>query len=169
MRVRKQLTAKRLMEVLNYDPATGIFRWKVATSDRIKVGSIAGHTDERGYVLIGLDGKLHTAHRLAWLYTYGLYPSGDIDHRDLNKSNNALSNLRAASRSENKANVSLPTSNTSGVKGVSWNKRARKWVAHIRVNYRKKHLGLFETKEAAAAAYSRAAEQAFGEFSRLSA
>lgn len=160
------LTQARLNEVLTYDPATGIFRWRISTSNRRAVGSVAGCKIDQGYVVIGIDGALHMAHRLAWLYVHGEFPAGDLDHRDLCKDHNWLDNLRPATRSQNNANSKPPRHNKSGIKGVSFHKQTGKWRASIVINRKQRHLGLFERIEDAAAAYAAEAKSAFGQFAR---
>jgi len=162
----KQVSAARVRSLLDYDPETGAFTWKhgARVPPRVRGKKAGSPSHTKGYVLIGVDGQIYLAHRLAWLHTYGRFPKADLDHRDRNPANNALSNLREASRSQNKVNVAKPASNTSGIKGVSKSATGRGWVAHIRHNYRKIHLGTFAKKRDAAAAYSAAAQRLFGEF-----
>jgi hypothetical protein len=118
-----------------------------------------------GYVLVGVDGPQYLAHRLAWLYMTGAWPDAEVDHIDGNRANNAWSNLRLASRSQNIANSGLRVTNTTGFKGVF--KARKKFNAKITVNYKSVNLGNFDTKEEASAAYKRAAQAAFGEFARV--
>lgn len=106
------------------------------------------------------------AHRLAFLYMTGSWPVNRVDHKDCNPLNNAFINLRQATASQNAANRGVDKRNTSGYKGVSFYKPLGRWVAHIRHNYRLKSLGYFDTKEEAAEAYKKAAEAAFGDFSK---
>jgi hypothetical protein len=160
------LTAERLREVLAYDPETGVFTRRVSRGP-MSAGSTAGYPDRDGYLMVCIDYQAYFAHRLAWLYTFGEWPSEDIDHIDRNPSNNALANLRPASRSENLANTKARRDNTSGKKGVWWHKSAKKWAAGITVKRRAHHLGLFESIEDAAAAYEHAAKKHFGEFARV--
>jgi hypothetical protein len=91
----------------------------------------------------------------------------DVDHHNGNKLDNSRQNLRPATRSQNIANHGLNIDNTSGFKGVYWNKAARKWRARITVNNQKIHLGSFDDKVAAARAYDAAALHYFGAFARL--
>jgi len=135
------LTQKRLKELLNYDPETGIFVWKVSVSN-VKVGDIAG-TDCNGYVSIRADSKLYLAHRLAWLYEYGYFPENFLDHEDRNKSNNRSANLREVSNQCNARNTGNRKDNTSGVKGICFDKAAQKWVAKIYLDSGCYHLGYF--------------------------
>lgn len=162
-----KLSQTRLRALLDYDPVSGNFRWRVKSNSRIKIGTVAGQTDNRGYKRIRIDGLLHLAHRLAWLYVHGVWPSGFVDHHDLNPSNNAIANLRLATFSTNAANQRLSSRNSSGFKGVYFHRRAAKFCAVIMVNRNTRYLGLFDTAEAAHAAYCEAAREHFGEFARV--
>ena len=94
-------------------------------------------------------------------------PKGlEVDHIDGNSLNNQKSNLRPCTRSQNQWNSRLNSNNTSGVKGVSWYKKRSLWVAHIGVLGKRKTLGYFDEKEAAALAYDNAARSLFGEFAK---
>ncbi|MGN6641537.1 MAG: HNH endonuclease, partial [Verrucomicrobiota bacterium] len=84
-----------------------------------------------GYVIIYVDNKSYRAHRLAWFYMTGVWPTDEIDHRDLDKLNNKWDNLRAATRSENAQNLPLNKHNKTGFTGVSWDKRSKKFKAVI--------------------------------------
>lgn len=157
------ITHARLLEVLDYNPTTGLFVWRVNTANRDLVGRVAGTTTHNGYVQVWVDNRAYLGHRLAWFYSFGVWPKR-IDHRDQNKKNNRLSNLRDVTQSQNMANVGRRANNTSGFKGVAWHKQAKKYVARIKVNYRNIHLGLFDTPEAAHSAYCAKAKELFGEF-----
>lgn len=90
-----------------------------------------------------------------------------VDHVDGNGLNNQRINLRSATRSENARNSRRHRDNTSGFKGVSWNKAKQKWRAYITLNGKEKHLGLFSTAEAARDAYAAANALMHGEFGKL--
>lgn len=162
------LTAARLREVLNYDPNTGGFTWRVATSSRACVGYRAGCIQKGvGYRLISVDGHLFNASRLAWLYVTNEWPQARVDHINLDKGDNRWCNLRAATTAQNGMNSCRPSSNTSGFKGVSWSTHAGMWRAQIRVDGRLAHLGYFDTPERAFVAYALAAQEHFGAFARI--
>lgn len=159
------LTAERLREVLDYDPETGLFVWKMKTADCVHVGSIAGGMDEKGYIRMRVDGRRYRAHRLAWLWMTGEWPSRGIDHRDTDRANNRWANLRVASSSQNIANSRLRSDNTSGFKGVSKFKNGQ-WRAEVGTPSGRHYLGLFPCPAAAHLAYVVAAAKYHGEFAR---
>lgn len=123
------LTHARLLEVLYYDPEMGWFMW-LTRRGRQKAGSVAG-TLSHDYIAICIDGVIHLAHRLAWFYVHGVWPEHEIDHWDTIKSNNGITNLRDVPHVVNRQNhAGLNANNTSGVAGVTWDKRIQKWKAH---------------------------------------
>jgi len=140
------ITYERLHELLNYDSETGRFTWKVSRGNKVNVGAIAGWNEARGYLQIGIGKKLYYGHRLAWLYFYGYTPEHGLDHINQNKADNRISNLREVSVACNLKNRGLPCNNTSGVKGVVWYKRDKKWQAGIKINQKNIYLGRFVTK-----------------------
>ena len=164
------LTHKRLVEVLHFDPSTGVFTWLKQLAPRGKVGSRAGCADHasrsKNRRFIRIDGTLYLEHRLAWFYVHGEWPPHLIDHRDRDASRNAMDNLRSASHGQNAANTAAHRDSQSGVKGVHWSISRRRWVASIGVNGRVIQLGRFTSMEAAKMAYAAAAEKHFGEFAR---
>lgn len=160
------LTVARLREVLDYNPLTGEFTWKVATSNRVKVGEKAGAPGVQGYQVIGLDGILYRRARLAWLFMTGEFPTETVDHIDLDRGNDRWANLRAATMSQNQANQGRPAHNTSGLKGVHLVKRTGRWRAQVAHQRKKRSLGCYGTKEEAQAAYIAGAEALYGAFAR---
>src|SRR3990167_7311165 len=152
------LIAERLRELFSYNPESGIFTRLVSTSSNARAGDIAGWANSKGYMFIRIDGHKYKAHRLAWLYVHGEWPNGDLDHIDGHRDHNWIGNLRPATRSQNIAN--MRNTNISGFKGATRRRDCRRWSAQITVNGRKRHLGLFNTPEAAHAAYVAAAKEA---------
>ena len=149
------LTQEKLQSLLLYDQETGQFKWLHPPNGKCKNKSVAGCVKSDGYVSIGIDGKYYKAHRLAWLYVHGYFPR-QIDHRDRNKQNNKLSNLRAADPMINGANRGLFVSNKSGHKGVFWYAKLKKWQANLTVNNVVYYLGRFNSIEEAIAARTEA-------------
>lgn len=167
------ITAEYLRSRLSYCEDSGVFIWKLRADGgkgahrwNVKnAGKVAGTLGKRGYFSIGIDSRVYQAHRLAWLYMYGAWPKGGLDHKDRVCSNNAKSNLREATSQQNGANRSMVSNNTSGVKGVHWNRKVKKWRAGIRVSSKIIHLGHFLNIDDAANAYAAAALKYFGDFS----
>lgn len=160
------VTYLRLREVLQYDPDTGVFVWLVSTSNRVKVGAVAGRIRSDGSVRIGFDGRLYLAHRLAWFSVHGCWPSAELDHLNRNPEDNRLCNLREATKTQNMWNTKRRCDNSTGFKGVIWSKQKRKFQARITINGEPRHLGFFDDPSRAHAAYVSAAQRHFGEFAR---
>jgi hypothetical protein len=121
------LTAEKLRSRLHYCPDTGEWSRLVKMSNR-PIGSPVGSLKPSGYLLLDVDGHRYRSHRLVWLYMTGAWPVGEIDHRNTVRSDNRWENLRLASEQQNQANSSKPRDNTSGFKGVYWNKQQSKWA-----------------------------------------
>lgn len=130
-------------------------------------GSEAGSLMKDGYSYVKLDGVRYPTHRVIWKMVTGFDPSEEIDHINGEKSENGFSNLREASRCENSRNCKVPTANTSGFKGASFNKGRRKWQAQISFGGKTLYLGLFDSVEMAHSAYCSAAVEYFGKFARI--
>lgn len=156
------LTAERARQVWDYDCNTGIFRWRISPSAHIPVATVAGSINKQGYRVIVFEGLHYACHRLAWLFVYGEWPNGGLDHEDTIKDHNWIGNLRPATKSQNGANMLCHRDNAAGYKGVSFHRG--KWTAQIRTNGRNLHLGRHDTPEAAHAAYVAKAKELFGEF-----
>lgn len=154
----------RLRAVLDFDPLTGIFRWKASDRGRRITGEEAGAEMSIGYRIIGLDGQKYLAHRLAWYYVYNEWPPHQVDHINGVRDDNRIVNLRLATNAQNGKNTGLRSTNTSGYKGVSFSKRRGLWIAKIVENYKSHVLGYFRTAEQAAEAYALAANRLHGEF-----
>ncbi len=120
----KELTQDELKRNLHYNPDTGIFTWKVSNTNNVKVGDITGCKNLQGYILIGLNNKRY------------------LDHIDRDKSNNKCNNLRHVSR-----NCNISKRNKSGVTGVTWVKRDKRWYSQIQVNNKTIRLGCFKKED----------------------
>jgi len=139
----------------------------VRTGRRVVVGKEAGGVNELGYRVITVNKRRFLAHRLAWFYVNGVWPDGMIDHVNQDQSDNRIENLRIATKSQNMANDGPRATNTSGYRGVTFDKKRGKWVAMITKDYKVLHLGRFLDREDAARAYDAAAISLFGEFACL--
>jgi hypothetical protein len=163
---RPALTQERLQKLLHYDPQTGEFRWRVRMRPNIQAGDLAGTRMRSDYWCIHLDGRNYRAHQLAWLYMKGEWGRPVIDHRDGNPLNNRWRNLRLASHANNAANRPRLCSNTSGFKGVTFDRRRGNWFAQITKQGRRYWIGRYATAQEAHEAYATAARLLFGEFAR---
>jgi hypothetical protein len=150
------LSASDLKSLISYDPGTGLFT-------RLN-GRPAGTRHHRGYIRIKVLSQTYSAHRLAWLWAYGKWPEGEIDHIDRDPSNNRVSNLRIATRSQNCANRNL-TWGKINPPGTYFERARNRWVATIKVNGRRVRIGAYADKTAASKAYVEASLKYFGEFS----
>lgn len=158
------ITQEELKSILSYDPETGLFTWRINASTRVKEGHVAGYVRKRdGYLVIRINAIGYSAHRLAWLYMHGVWPAL-IDHKDRNRLNNSIGNLREATVSQNGMNSETNNANSSGYRGVTWNKRSGKWQAQAKVNGRNHYLGLFASADQASFAYESFCKRAHGDF-----
>lgn len=148
----RRLTAERLLELVNYDPETGIFTNRVPRK-KIRVGDVAGTIDkESGYVILCIDRRRYYGHRLAFLFMTGEWPKRLVDHKNGCRSDNRFDNLRDASRLVNQQNMRRAMSgSSSGLLGA--HKKRSRWSSQIKVNGRLVKLGTFGTAEEAHAAY----------------
>lgn len=151
-----------LRSILRYDAETGVFTRKIVRHAKGVVGERAGcvnKSDGRRYIKI--KSQRYSESRLAWFYVKGTWPKKRVDHKDMDFTNNRWGNLRLASVTENQANSKARNT----VKGVT-RVRTGKWTAQIQKAGRKMHLGTFDMREEAHAAYATRAQELYGEFAR---
>ena len=162
----KELTVDLLNHLFEYDKETGNLIWKIKPSSRghsVKVGDIAGTLKSHGYICVGINYNSYRAHRLIFLMHKGYLPK-TIDHINGDKLDNRIENLRAATVGQNQHNRKTNANNTSGYKGVSWNKALKKWTARITLERKNIHLGYFANVEEAAEVVRKAREELHGDF-----
>jgi hypothetical protein len=158
------ITQAELKRQLSYSPATGIFHWLVEKNShggKIHPGQTAGHLKDNGYIIIGVNGRIYRAHRLAWLYMTGEWPTDMIDHRNRVRSDNRWKNLRVSSASLNGQNMLKAHSDSAtGLLGVCYHKQTGKYVAGIKApGKERKYLGLFSDPTLAHRVYVKAKRQ----------
>lgn len=154
-------TYEYLNECFSYDPTTGVLTRKnrprhhftSVASWKITNTQFAGRSvttlDGKGYICVSLDQRTYRAHRVIWCMTMGWWPEKELDHINGVTDDNSLLNLREASRSQNLRNTKKPRKNTSGAKGVAWDKKRMRWIARVNVSKRTYNLGRFKTFEEA--------------------
>lgn len=170
-----------LRQRVNYCPETGVLTWlqcgkELFLNDHgwaVWHGKFAGKPVSKrnaGYVVVSItiDGKAvyMPGHRVAWALHTGEWPSCQIDHENLCRSDNRWSNLRAASEHQNACNKPMDRRNKSGFKGVHQHSQNGNWIAQIGAHHKRHHIGVFATPEEAAAARAAAAQVLHGQFAR---
>lgn len=162
--MKQSLTQEELKKVLQYDPETGIFRWRYSVAKWLPQWSEAGSKTANGYTIIKIQQHRHFAHRLAWLYMTGEWPIEQIDHINREPSDNRFVNLREATPTQNMGNRNIQCNNTSGFQGVHYRTSTNKWIAQTRHNKKKIHIGCFNTPEEASKAYNEYVTKLRGEY-----
>lgn len=150
------------LSLLDYDQTTGRFIWKPGRAG-VSGGTEAGSISTWGYRQIKINGKQYAAHRLAWFIVYHEWPARELDHINGDKLDNRITNLREATRSQNQAAISRHRDSAQPFKGVQRLPSGR-WRAHITKDYKRRHVGVYDTPEEASAAYYEAASQLHGKF-----
>ena len=161
----KVVTQQYLKECVDYNPETGIFTWKQRPKyhfdpDRDNwawktwnarfANKEAGSLSEHGYLRISFFGSKRYCHRLAWLFVYGYIPENGIDHKDRVRTHNWIENLREATQQCNMRNAGIRVDNSSGVTGVSFNKKSDLWMSYIEIKKATRiYLGYFKKKDEA--------------------
>ena len=159
----KSLTQEYLHHLFDYKD--GHLYWKNPNSYRTPKGKMAGTLTTTGYYQTKINRNIYLNHRLIYLYHYGNLPKY-IDHIDIDKKNNKIENLRETTPSDNKKNVGVSKSNTSGYKNVYWHKQCKKWGVRLVVNGKPKHIGLFENLELSDLVAQEARDKYHGKFAR---
>lgn len=158
--IPKELPSREyLRQVFDYDEETGHLTWKIKTGPRSVIGKPVGSINSRGYLTTKLDTVHYKVHRLIWMWMTGEDPGSDVDHIDGCCSNNAWDNLRKVEHHVNNKNCKLGRNNKTGVTGVHWDKRHKKWAANIGDRMKKTVLGRYDTFEEAVEARRKAEEE----------
>jgi hypothetical protein len=168
MKAEPTLTAKRLRQLLHYNPKTGVFRWRVQKRGPIGVGRVAGTLLQANqHRVICINYRKYMASHLACLFMTGRWPNVEMDHKNCKPDDDRWSNLRPANHLQNMHNRSIRLrKNKHTPKGVSWHKPSNKYQVGITINSRWVALGYFDDPEAGHAAYVKAAKAHFGQFAR---
>ena len=162
--LQEALSHARLRQLLRYNPVSGVWRWRLNKARAYKAGDVAGGSPTKGYRQLRIDGRRYLSNRLAWFYMTGEWPPVQVDHKDTDTFNDSWANLRLATNQQNGRNQRKRPRNTTGWKGVSFDKKKRRFRAYIKVDYKQIWLGYHATKIQAWYAYRVAAQKHFGEF-----
>ena len=159
---KPHLTAHIVQKHYSYDAETGIFtRRNDCPNKRFKAGDRSGGFAAYGYRTICIGGIRYFEHVAAWAYIHGGSPLLHIDHINGNRCDNRIDNLREVTQKQNNENRGIDARNTSGFRGVSWSKAAKKFEAYIKHNGKRRHLGLFSSALDAAATAKEARDSTF--------
>lgn len=142
-------------DVWNFSSASKMAGWNARFAGMSAFSTKSGNGYLKG---VFLDTQL-LAHRVAWAVAAQSWPKGQIDHVNGKRDDNRMDNIRDVSVIENRRNTAIPKTNTSGFIGVSWREEKRRWRASITVGNKSRHLGYFETKDAALIARKTAERQ----------
>lgn len=167
----KKLSPDELRRLFDLNAETGVLRWSKGCSRGCLTHREAGSFLKNGYRQVKVGKASYLVHRVIWAMVYGVWPEKAIDHIDGNRSNNAVSNLRLATASQNMQNLSVKgTKAASGLMGATHipgtKRRREKWESRIRVGGVQKYLGRFDTPQEAHAAYMSAKAQHHSYFAR---
>lgn len=155
------LDVKWLREHFSYHPRGYLIRRKRIWRTRTFVGQkVTGTAHHSGYRYLRIRGRMVAMHRVVFTLVQGRKPKHDIDHIDRNRANNKIGNLREATGCQNNFNSKLHSRNTSGYRGVFWDKRDKLWYAAIQINGERKKLKFSKDKNLVVKAYRLAAQKA---------
>lgn len=159
---------ERLHEIFDYDPDSGNLIWKMRTSNRIKIGNIAGCINALGYRTISIKGTAYLAHRIVYAMHHGseIIDGLVVDHKDNDRLNNRLDNLRAATHAENLLNKFVQSNNRLGVRGVV--QIGNRFKATIQKDRIHECIGSFANLDDAVAARNEAVARLHGKFAKFS-
>lgn len=160
----QELTQDLVKELFEYKDGN-LYR-KTRASQSTQIGDKVGYNDNSGYYRVRINYKLYLVHRIIFLYHYGYLPS-EIDHKDCDKLNNNIENLREVIRSQNNMNAQKRKGMSSIYKGVSFDKSTNKWISSIGKDRKKIFLGRYKNEKDAAIAYDKAALELFGEYAHI--
>ncbi len=160
------ITQAELKELFDYRE-DGSLIWKKITSFRVRVGDKAGSPSTYGYLVTSINNKAYKIHRLIWCIHHGNFPNSNIDHINGITNDNRIENLRDANSFQNACNTKKHKHNTSGIKGVSWEKRRNRFEVYIQTGGKKHHLGYRFTLLDAAALIIIKRKEMHGEFARF--
>lgn len=148
------ISHKRLKQIVKYNKATGLFYRLECFQRPDVIGIASGWHNGNGYLRIAIDGKRYYAHRLAWFYVTGKWPKHEIDHINGKRNDNRWVNIRSATRLMNAQNIKRANSHSrTKVRGVSWSKDKKRFVARIKFPDRYAFLGYFKDIDSARDAY----------------
>lgn len=162
MDMKERPSIETIEHFFRYDPETGDITWRVPAAHRVKAGQTAGSRNAKGQIVIRLQGKLLKAHIIAYALMTGEWPTGVVSHKDGKRDNNRWSNLEHVTESQQAWLHAEAPPNSTGHRGVRYDKRRRKYEAFIKEGGKRRRLGRFNTPEEASQAYEAEAQRIRG-------
>jgi len=157
-------TQEEIHKYFIYIPETGVFLNRITRSNQAKEGHQSGCVDQTGYIYIYFKMTRLLAHRMAWMYMYGIEPDGQIDHINGDRTDNRIANLRVSTAHQNARNRGLSKNSSTGFKNISWNAERGSWEVSIKMNGKKAFFKRFKILQEAQRAAISAREELHGEF-----
>lgn len=151
-RQQSALTHARVLEMFEYDAATGNLLWKNSTTNRIRVGEVAGTVASNGRRYVGVDGETQMVHRLVWFWHKGVWPQFNLAPVDGDYLNTRIENLVEQTPRETAKKGGLRSNNKTGIKGVTWDAEKREYAVYGYLNGKSIFHSRHKTLEAAAEA-----------------
>ncbi|KMV67769.1 hypothetical protein AI28_08025 [bacteria symbiont BFo1 of Frankliniella occidentalis] len=153
---------KLLLETFRYDADTGLVWWRQPKGSR-KLDKSCGTVGGSGYLMVRVDGRLYTLHRIIWKMITGNEPM-HLDHINGCRIDNRITNIREVTRSQNNQSIGLTRANKSGYVGVRYSTKDRSWTSYIKSGSKRIHIGNFKEKKLAVESYNKKAIELHGEF-----
>jgi hypothetical protein len=164
-RAKARPTIEELREYLDYEPETGVLRWRKRPAKHVRKGQVITSVNGHGYTQFGFRGMKFEAHRAVFAIHHGRWPYPCCDHVNGDKTDNRAANLRECTPSANMQNRCRSRKNTSGIKGLHWHAYSNMWRVRINKDGKAKER-LFRDFGQAAAYVKQLREQLHGEFAR---
>ena len=137
------MTKETLAKHVTYNKNTGQFHY-------LKNNRLIDNKNYLGYTRISINGKRYLAHRMAWIWVYGsIDEKSEIDHLNQKREDNRIINLRAGISRDNKRNRALQSNNTTGINGVSYDKKTQSYEVNVKIDGIKKFIGYYKDIETA--------------------
>ena len=152
------ISIENLKGRFKYEPETGKI-FDVLGNEKFLV------SHSKGYFVGGIDYKVYKAHRVAWALHYGSWPDGFIDHINGDRKDNRISNLRLATRGQNRQNSKMNENNTTGYKCVHL-KSSGRFEVQVSAGGVRRYFGTYSTAEEAHSVYLREMKKLHGEYGR---
>ena len=142
-------TKEEVVRLFDYDPTTGIVKRRVTVASNARTGQVVGWLNSDGYLSVRVNKTNYKLHQIIWLYSYGCWQNGVIDHINRNKTDNRIANLRDTTIQVNNINKGVRSDNKTGVPNIAWRERDKLFYVACRRNGKQNYGGSFKSLEEA--------------------